>query len=137
MPYIEITVRLSIVSLLRGLDSGFRCCPRGPGQPKTKKVTNQQYINLYSGPEYLMHFRYSAIMLQIYVAFTYGLFMPVMFPIALLGVFNMYVVERLSLAYYFRQPPMFDEKLNQRAIDILQQAPFAMFFTAYWALGNR
>lgn len=62
--------------------------------------------------------------------------MPIMFPIALIGIFNMYIVERMSLAYYYRQPPMFDEKLNQRAIDLLQGAPILMFMVSYWALGN-
>lgn len=42
----------------------------------------------------------------------YALFMPIIVPIALLGIFNMYCVERLALAYYYRKPPMFDEKLN-------------------------
>ena len=60
----------------------------------------------------MMHFRYSSIMVQVYVAFMYALFMPIIVPIALLGIFNMYCVERLALAYYYRQPPMFDEKLN-------------------------
>jgi hypothetical protein len=60
------------------------------------------YIDLYSGPEYMMHFRYSAQMVMIYVAFMYGLFMPIIFFIALVGIFNMYVVERLALCYYYR-----------------------------------
>lgn len=84
----------------------------------------------------MMHFRYSSIMVQVFVCFMYGLFIPVMFPICALGIFNMYVVERCALAYYYRQPPLFDEKLNKRAIDILQGAPFFMFFMSYWALGN-
>lgn len=71
------------------------------------------------------------------MSFTYGLFIPVLFPIALVGIFNMYVVERLSLAYYYRQPPMFDERLNKRAIDLLQGAPILMFLMSYWAYGNR
>ena len=84
-----------------------------------------------------MHFRYSSILVQVYVAFMYGLMLPIMWPIALVGIFNMFVVERLTLAYYFRQPPMYDASLNQRAIDLLQRAPFAMFFLSYWAFGNR
>lgn len=137
MPYVEICIALTIKTLLKWKDGGFPCCPRGAGEPKTKKVTNQQYINLYAGPEYMMHFRYSSIMLLVFVAFTYGLFLPVMFPIAGIGIFNMYVVERMTLAYYYRQPPMFDEKLNARAIDLLQQAPIMMFLIAYWAFGNQ
>lgn len=84
----------------------------------------------------MMHFRYSSIMVQVYVAFMYALFMPIIVPIALFGIFNMYVVERLALAFYYRQPPMFDEKLNSRAIDFLQGAPVMMFLTSYWAFGN-
>lgn len=121
--------------VFRSMDSGIPCC-RKAGQAKTKKITNQQYINLYAGPEYMMHFRYSSIMVQVYVCFMYGLFIPVMWPICAIGIFNMYVVERWALAYYYRQPPLFDEKLNKRAIDLLQGAPFFMFFMAYWALGN-
>jgi len=49
----------------------------------------------------------------------YGLMLPIFWPIALIGIFNMFVVERMTLAYYFRQPPMFDASLNQRAIDLL------------------
>ena len=110
MPYIEIGIALTIKTILKKKDGGGS---------KTKKVTNQQYINLYAGPEYMMHFRYSSIMLLVFVSFTYGLFIPIMFPIAGIGIFNMYVVERMTLAYYYRQPPMFDEKLNARAIDLL------------------
>lgn len=98
MPWIEIGIALFRKWISRSLDSR-KCCPRGE---KTKKITNQQYIDLYSGPEYMMHFRYSAQMVMIYVAMMYGLFMPIIFFIALIGIFNMYVVERLALCYYYR-----------------------------------
>lgn len=62
MPYIEMIIALSMKFVFRGLDGGFFCCPRGADKPKTKKVTVQQYVNLYSGPEYMMHFRYSSVM---------------------------------------------------------------------------
>jgi hypothetical protein len=119
MPYIEITIALSIKKILQWLDSGFPCIKRSEGKPPTKCNTNQKYLNLYAGPEYMMHFRYSSILVQVYVAFMYALLMPIIVPIALLGIFNMYVVERLALTYYYRQPPMFDEKLNTRAIDLM------------------
>ena len=42
----------------------------------------------------------------------YGMNIPLLFPIALVGIINMYIVERLTLAYYYQQPPMYDAKLN-------------------------
>lgn len=84
-----------------------------------------------------MHFKYSSVMVQVFVSFFYGMFLPVLFPICLFGLINMYVTERLCMAYYYRQPPMYDEKLNKRAIRILKLAPVFMFFLGYWALGNR
>ena len=63
-----------------------------------------------------MHFKYSSILVQVFVSFMYGMFIPILFPITLFGIFNMYVVERLCLAYYFRQPPLYDAKLNLAAI---------------------
>ena len=67
----------------------------------------------------------------------YGMCIPLLFPIALFGIFNMYVVERLSLAYYYKRPPMYDEKLNENALFILKHAPLFMFVFGYWGLGNR
>ena len=84
-----------------------------------------------------MHFKYSNILVQVFVSFAYGLFLPLLFPIAMIGIFNMYVVERLSLAYYFRQPPVYDGKLNAQVLSILKWAPFFMLCLGYWALGNR
>ena len=136
MPYIEFCIFFSLKKVSQWRDKGFPCCPRGEGENKTKKITNAQYINLYAGPDYLMHFRYSSVIVQVYVAFMYGLMMPIIFPIVMVGIFNLYVMERLTLAYYYRQPPMFDEKLNNRALSLLQGAPIPMFLLSYWAFGN-
>jgi hypothetical protein len=76
-------------------------------------------------------------MVQVFVSFMYGMFMPILFPIALVGIINMYFVERLTLAWFYRQPPVFDGKLNTAAIKVLKTAPIGMFVLGYWALGNR
>ena len=65
------------------------------------------------------------------------MFIPILFPIALVGIINMYIVERITLAWFYRQPPSFDGKLNDAAIRILSFAPLGMFILGYWALGNR
>ena len=55
----------------------------------------QAYVELYSGPDFKAHFRYAALLNQIYVTFAYGLTIPILFPICLLSIFNSYVVEKI------------------------------------------
>jgi len=69
---------------------------------KTKCVTQKAYIELYSGPVYQMHYKYASVIMMINVSFMYGMFLPILFPITLFGIWNMYVNERLLLAYWYR-----------------------------------
>jgi hypothetical protein len=70
------------------------------------------------------------------MAFTYGLFIPILFPVTFLGILNMYIAERFCLFYYYQVPPSYDEKLNVKALELLQMAPCGMFILGFWALGN-
>ena len=79
-----------------------------------------------------MHFKYSSIMVQVFVSFMYGIAIPALFPIAFLGIFNMYVVERLQLAYWYRKPPSYDGKMNSDALTTLMYAPILMLMFGYW-----
>ena len=73
---------------------------------------------------------------MVYVTFMYGLMMPILFPICLIGITNIIIVDVLCLAYYYRAPPRYDGQLNRLALSILDAAPQAMFFIGYWALSN-
>ena len=83
-----------------------------------------------------MHFKYSSILMQVTVSFMYGMEIPMLFPIALFGIFNMYVTERLLLAYYYRQPPLYDAQLHTDALNLLKVPPYLMFLFGYWAMSN-
>lgn len=109
MPYIQILMIQAKKLIQRFLDSKLTMFNE---VPKTKKVTIQQFINVYAGPEVVVHFRYSSILNMVFVTFTHGLAIPLLFPITLVGVTNIYICERISFAYLYRRPPMFDNFLN-------------------------
>lgn len=131
-PYAEMVIFGGIKLLSQIMDKSCMCCEKH----KTKATTPFKFITLYAGPAYLMHFKYSSIMTQIFISFMYGLFVPVLFPIATVGILNMYIVEKAALLYYYRKPPMYDDKLQKRSLEILEYAPLGMFVMGYWALGN-
>lgn len=133
MPYAEICISHGLKFVLRGRDRGFFKGKEGP----TKKTTQAQYINLYAGPIYMIHFKYSSLLTQVFMSFTYGLFLPVLFPICMLGIANLYICENYQLFYWYRKPPMYDDKLNKQAIGIMLNAPICMFLMSFWAFGNQ
>ena len=76
-------------------------------------------------------------MVLVFLAFTHGIAFPILFPIAVFGLINNYFVERVCLAYYYKQPPLQDNKLNHASLKTLRLAPLFFLCYGFWILGNR
>lgn len=131
-PLIELTMFYCIMNLQRSADRGF-----GPDTFKSGLPTVQAYVDLYAGPEYLIHYRYSTILLNMGIAFLYGTAMPYLYFCALLAFVILYINERLLICYYYREPPTFDEKMTLMTLEITKYVPLMMLPFAFWQLGNR
>ena len=131
-PFIEFCAFYAMRFGYRVLDRGlFTCDPN-----KTNKITIQQYVELHSGPVFAIHYKYSALLNITFVTFMYGMGMPILFPIALISVLTLYMCEKAMLYYSYRQPPMYDEKLNMAVLSTLTYAPLLMLSVGYWQLSN-
>lgn len=78
----------------------------------TKKSSRATFKALYSSGDYVIHFKYSGVLNIVYVAFMYGLGLPLLFPIAGISIFSQWANERYNIAYVFKLPPTLDEKLT-------------------------
>lgn len=76
------------------------------------------------------------MLLIIYMAFTFGILLPILFPICAFALFSIYVLDVIMLTYWYRKPPNFSEELYLKALKILQYAPIPMFAFGYWGLSN-
>ncbi|CDW82913.1 UNKNOWN [Stylonychia lemnae] len=65
-------------------------------------ATITEYENIYTGPEFLMEFRYSSILTQLYIILMYSPGMPILYLIAFFSFFLTYWFDKffLSLMYY-------------------------------------
>jgi hypothetical protein len=131
-PLIEFVMFYSIINFTRCLDRRF-----GSDTFVTSAPSVQAYVDTYAGPEYLIHYRYAAILLQIGVAFCYGCSMPPLYGIAAFAFLILYINERLLVCYYYREPPSFDEKMTSLTLGLVSWVPFIMLPMAFWQLGNR
>ncbi len=131
-PLLEFVMFWGLRFLFRCLDRG--CKIRNDGT--TKSTSIQGYINLYQGPLYFMHYKYSSILTISYITFMYGFGMPVLFPIAMLSFLILYLVEKLMLFYSYVMPPMYDERLSNDVLSKLQFAPILYVIFGYWMASN-
>ena len=84
-PQVNFSIWMGIRLLKRLIDSGFRCCLK---KHSTKKKSINEFVKLYSGPDLEIWFRYSAMLNFVFVTFTHGIAMPILFPIGFLGMIN-------------------------------------------------
>jgi len=96
-PLIEAVMFGSMKYAFKLLDRGF-----SSNIFRSNKKTVQQYIDVQVGPEYMIHFRYSAILNFSFVCMMYGVGLPLLFPISLFAYTVLYLVERFCVFYYYK-----------------------------------
>mmetsp|Transcript_5869 Transcript_5869/g.7950 ORF Transcript_5869/g.7950 Transcript_5869/m.7950 type:complete len:188 (+) Transcript_5869:583-1146(+) len=132
IPAIELLINAFLRGLERCLDRGL--CTRDPYV--TKKTGIQEYIELYSGVNHSIHYGFSSLLVIIFVTFSFGFGIPVLFPIASLAIGVLYRVEKFCLYYIYKQPPMYDKEMTQKIAETMRLAPVLYLFTGYWMLTN-
>ena len=65
-------------------------------------------MDVYDGPELYLPQKYALLLWYIYMAFTYGAVIPIMFPLATIGMINLYVADWLLIVYFAQKPPNYD-----------------------------
>jgi len=111
-PFYEATTNAT-AWLYQTMDNGWRCCkPKQERMYNTKCTQIYQYLDLYTGPNYIVHYKYSGILNIIYVTMMYGLGLPALFPIAFISFFIFWATERYQLAYTYQLPPAMDDRMT-------------------------
>lgn len=100
-------------------------------------TTVQQYINKFAGPEYFMHFKYSAMLNITFITMMFGAGMPILFSVAAFSFFSLYIVENYMLYYVYKEPPAYDEALNLEVLRKLSYGPLFLVAFGYWMLSNK
>ena len=72
-----------------------------------------------------------------FVTMLYGPGIPVLFPIGLVALIVLYLIERYSVAKYYRMPPNFSDALNRSCLDAVLWAPFLYACLGFWMYSNR
>ena len=132
MPVVESLIEILTKSLERCADRG--CCPKTGYE--TNKTGTWEYIELYAGIDHLFHYGYSTVLVTVFVTFMFGFGIPILFPIATCVIMVLYRVEKFSLYYFYKRPPMYDQRTTVKICQTMRLAPALYLICGYWMLSN-
>lgn len=74
----------------------LRCCDRkcSSDKTKTRKKTQEAWNLLYTGPDFLIDFRYSQILTVIFICFLYGAGLPLLYYSTVLNLIIIYWLDK-------------------------------------------
>ncbi|CDW91332.1 UNKNOWN [Stylonychia lemnae] len=132
------TIKISIYNRIKQYKDSKTITKIKPLQEiQSQSKTKSQFIECYSGPEMLIHYRYSGIIVNVFVSMLYGVGVPMIIPVVLMNFIIQYCLDRLLTVYLYKQPPLFDQQLTQTALNILQWGVILYLGFGYWMLSNK
>jgi hypothetical protein len=85
----------------------------------------------------MVHIRYAQMLKVMAIAMTFGMGMPILFPIAALNFFIYWTLETYLITYQHKIPPMMSNDLEKNANKIFSILPFIFLANGYWMLNNQ
>ena len=70
-------------------------------------LDNIKFLELHAGPEYQFQLKTASLNAVLFITLALGMAFPIFYPIALFAITVQYIVERYTLAMFYRLPPKF------------------------------
>jgi hypothetical protein len=71
-----------------------------------------KYLDLHAGPRYDFSSKFASTNFLIFFTVMFGSMLPILYPIALVGIVIQLTMDKLLLTYFYRLPPKYSEKLT-------------------------
>lgn len=98
MPQIFILINSIFISSIRFLDTGCTC-----NRKNTKKVSQKDYEDLYTGPEFPLHIRFAQLMVIIFLVLSYGSSMPILYLFAFVYCLITFWTDKIFVLRFYKK----------------------------------
>jgi ABC-type multidrug transport system fused ATPase/permease subunit len=130
-PHVANGVSIVIEAFRRCRDRGCTC-----NKKKTKQLLQEDYEEMNLGSEFLLEFRYSALLTTIFMIFMYSSGLPLLYFIAFLSFFFTYWFDKLFLLRCHRKPPAYTLHLSRKTAAIMRFCLIPHFFIGLYMYTN-
>lgn len=96
-----------------------------------------EFTEIYSGPEFVMHYKYVYVASSCFIAMAFGPIMPILFLYCLLSLLSLFLVERCAMIYCYRKPPMYEDDSTIFLLRLLALTPGLYAFMSICAFSNQ
>lgn len=113
-----------------------RCCPNLL-PTKTNCGTVSEYFEMYVGPEYEIHFKYAELENICCLCFVFGPGIPMLYPVGLVCILGLHLIEKYSIARLYRRPPNYSSEITYSSMRNMLRAPIYYSAVGFWMFSNR
>ena len=95
-------------------------------------------MKVYNGPDFSdkVSELYSVMLNIFFLACSFGIGIPILFPIGIIIFANVLFCQKIRVAYICQHPNLLDDSICQSIFSVMKFAPLFMLFNAYWMLDN-
>jgi len=102
----------------------------------TSKETQEDWVKLYTGPEFLVDFRYAQILTIIFICFLYAPGIPILYLTSFLNLLVIYWMDKFLVLRICKLSKTFDDTMENVVRKTLFFALFFHLISAVWTYGN-
>ena len=96
-----------------------------------------KFLDLHAGPEYCFFYKCANTNLVAFICLIFGGSLPLLYLIGMVAILNQYIMERLSLTYLYKLPPIYNDKMTKSSTNIISFAPLIALSILLWQFTNK
>jgi len=131
MPHFGLVAQLVKVSLIRCWDR--RC---SLNKKVTRQTTQEEYENLYTGPEFILQLRLAQVLSMMFVTMTYSSVLPILYLVSFLFLLITYWTDKFLILRYFRSQNQFTGDLSKKVVEVMPLAAVSHFIFGHQMFSN-
>jgi len=104
---------------------------------ETKGVwyTQEDLNDFYKGPPFKLNYRYSQVLVTIYVCWMYAISMPLMPIFGAVSCFLSYWVDKFLFCNFYQTPPMYSDEMGKKGTSLLGYLVILHIGMSLWMMG--
>jgi hypothetical protein len=106
------------------------------GYHDNNHLDNIKFLEINAGPEYMFYIKTASLNAVLFITIVFGAAFPLFYSLALFAIIIQYVVERYTLAVFYRLPPKFSLDLTETNARVMTYAPLWSMGICFWMFGN-
>eukprot|EP00804_Cyclotella_cryptica_P009635 CCRYP_006299-RC/>CCRYP_006299-RC protein AED:0.29 eAED:0.29 QI:364/1/1/1/1/1/4/125/1018 len=97
--------------------------------------TQEELNDFYRGPPFKLNYRYSQVLVTIYICWMYAVSMPIMPLFGAVSCYISYWVDKFLFCNFYRTPPMYSDEMGKTSTKLLGYLVVVHLGMSMWMMG--